>query len=119
MPLERLPDGSHTYKPPTNVDTARRDPQGRTASINAPVPPLQPPYVTGVTFHKEIVDIPSDYVLNKLMMVAESRIAVHGRYPWRDQYGEGEARLADLGTAWATKAKPHHDDAAGETKPGV
>ena len=30
-----------------------------------------------------------------------------------------EARLADLGTAWSTKAKPHHDDAAGETKPGV
>lgn len=30
-----------------------------------------------------------------------------------------EARLADLGTAWSTKAKPHHDDSAGETKPGV
>lgn len=30
-----------------------------------------------------------------------------------------EARLADLGTAWSTKAKPHHDDIASETKPGV
>jgi hypothetical protein len=29
-----------------------------------------------------------------------------------------EARLADLGTAWATKAKPTHD-VAGETKPGA
>jgi hypothetical protein len=29
-----------------------------------------------------------------------------------------EARLADLGTAWATRARPHHDE-AGETKPGV
>jgi hypothetical protein len=28
-----------------------------------------------------------------------------------------EARLADLGAAWATKAKPSHDLAAGEAKP--
>jgi hypothetical protein len=30
-----------------------------------------------------------------------------------------EARLADLGTAWATKAKPAHEGVADETKPGV
>ena len=30
-----------------------------------------------------------------------------------------EARLADLGTAWATQAKPSHDLAADETKPGA
>ena len=29
-----------------------------------------------------------------------------------------EARLADLGTAWATRAKPSHDLAVGEAKPG-
>jgi hypothetical protein len=29
-----------------------------------------------------------------------------------------EARLADLGTAWATRAKPSHD-LSGETKPGA
>jgi hypothetical protein len=27
-----------------------------------------------------------------------------------------EARMADLGVAWATRAKPHHDDAEAETK---
>jgi hypothetical protein len=30
-----------------------------------------------------------------------------------------EARLADLGPAWPTKAKPSHDLASGETKPGA
>jgi len=30
-----------------------------------------------------------------------------------------EARLADLGTAWATQARPSHEGAEGETKPGV
>jgi Protein of unknown function (DUF2948) len=30
-----------------------------------------------------------------------------------------EARLADLGPAWTTKAKPSHDLATGETEPGA
>lgn len=30
-----------------------------------------------------------------------------------------EARLADLGAAWATHAKPSHETAEGETKPGA
>lgn len=50
-----------------------------------------------VTFKKELSDIPLDYLLERLRGIKSSDILLPGAYPWSDEYGEGEARIADLG----------------------
>lgn len=48
------------------------------------------------TFSSEVADIPQSYLLEKLSTVAQSRIALRGAYPWRDEFGHGEIRFSDL-----------------------
>ena len=49
-----------------------------------------------VTYSKELKDIPEDYLADRLTRFLASRLVVVDAYPWRDEYGEGAIRSANL-----------------------
>lgn len=49
-----------------------------------------------VTYSKELKDIPEDYLADRLTRFLASPLVVVDAYPWRDEYGEGSIRPANL-----------------------
>jgi len=49
-----------------------------------------------VTYTRELADIPDSYVADRLAQALESPVVTLGSYPWRDEFGFGEVRRANL-----------------------
>jgi len=49
-----------------------------------------------VTYTRELVDVPETYLTDHLLQALSSRIATPDGYPWKDEFGYGEIRRANL-----------------------
>src|SRR5262249_45444593 len=49
-----------------------------------------------VTYTRELVDVPETYLTGHLRQALSSPIVMPGAYPWRDEFGHGEIRRANL-----------------------
>ena len=49
-----------------------------------------------VTYTKELTDVPEDYLLQRVRHSLASPIVLPGGYPWRDDFGHGLVRAADV-----------------------
>lgn len=49
-----------------------------------------------VTYVKELADVPVDYLFQKVNCALASRILLSGGYPWRDEFGSGLIRGANV-----------------------
>jgi hypothetical protein len=50
-----------------------------------------------VTYTRELREVPDSYLADHLTCALSSRVITQGVYPWRDEYGTGEVRPANLG----------------------
>ncbi|MYM37465.1 hypothetical protein GTP38_24370 [Duganella sp. FT94W] len=49
-----------------------------------------------VTFTAELKEVPADYLLRRLDAITNSKVLVPGSYPWKDEFGEGVFKAADI-----------------------
>ena len=49
-----------------------------------------------VTYTRGLEEVPETYLAERLARAISSPIITFGSYPWRDEYGFGEVKSADL-----------------------